>query len=299
MDKLEQAVERLKIGSEASLKRDGRPLVITYSGGKDSDACIEVAKIAGIPFEVVHNLTTADAPETVRHVKKKLHDLETDGIKCSISYPMYKGKRTSMWDLIVQKKAPPTRFQRYCCTILKESTLNDRFIVTGVRWDESRRRKESRGVAENRNPGRGLSKKIMISNDNDLSRRQIENCQIRGQMIFNPIIDWTTDEVWDFLMDRKVKLNPLYSCPRDRVGCIGCPMAGKKRAVEFRRWPAYKRMYIHAFDRMIEARKSSGMSLDLSKTAPWNTGYDVYRWWMGDTGYQVQFDWYEQEDNNG
>lgn len=295
MDKLEQAVERLKIGSEASLKRDGRPLVITYSGGKDSDACIEVAKIAGIPFEVVHNLTTADAPETVRHVKTKLNEIEGVAIKCSIHYPVYKGKRTSMWDLIVQKKSPPTRIQRYCCQVLKESSAQDRFVATGVRWDESLRRKESRGIAEN--VTRNISKKIMISNDNDLSRRQIEYCQIRGQMIFNPIIDWTTDEVWDFLMDRKVKLNPLYSCPQDRVGCIGCPMAGKKRAIEFRRWTAYKRLYIHAFDRMVEARKAAGK--DEFRKAPWNTGYDVYRWWMGDTGDQIQFDWYEQEDNNG
>lgn len=295
MDKLEQAVERLKIGSEASLKRDGRPLVITYSGGKDSDACIEVAKIAGIPFEVGHSHTTADAPETVKHVREKLHEMETNGVKCSIHYPIYKGKRTSMWDLIVQKKSPPTRIQRYCCQVLKESSVQDRFVVTGVRWDESLRRKESRGIVEN--VTRNISKKIMISNDNDLSRRQIEYCQIRGQMIFNPIIDWTTDEVWDFLMDRKVKLSPLYSCPQDRIGCIGCPMAGKKRAIEFRRWPAYKRLYIHAFDRMIEARKAAGK--DGFRQAPWDTGYDVYRWWMGDTGDQIQFDWYEQEDNNG
>lgn len=186
--------------------------------------------------------------------------------------------------------------QRYCCQVLKEGGAQDRFIVTGVRWDESLRRKESRGIAEN--VTRNISKKIMISNDNDLSRRQIEYCQIRGQMIFNPIIDWTTDEVWDFLMDRKVKLNPLYSCPQDRVGCIGCPLATTaKRVSEFRRWPAYKRLYIHAFDRMVEARKAAGK--DEFRQAPWDTGYDVYRWWMGDTGDQIQFDWYEQEDNNG
>lgn len=297
MDKLEKAVERLRMGSEASLKRDGRPIVITYSGGKDSDACIEVAKIAGVPFEVVHSHTTADAPETVRHVVTKFHEIESFvATKCSIHYPVYKGKRTSMWDLIVQKKAPPTRMQRYCCSVLKESSVDGRFIVTGVRWDESLRRKETRGIAET--AGRNLSERIMVSNDNDLSRRQVEFCQLKGQMIFNPIIDWTTDEVWDFLMDRKVKMNPLYSCPQDRVGCIGCPLATtRKRVAEFRRWPAYKRLYIHAFDRMVEARKAAGK--EEFRQAPWNTGYDVFRWWMGDTGDQIQFDWYEQEDNNG
>ena len=36
-------------------------------------------------------------------------------------------------------------------------------------------------------------------------------------------------------------------------------------------------MYIAAFDRMIEERKQSGM-----ETATWETGLDVYHWWMED-----------------
>lgn len=50
MDKLDIAVKRLQAASEMSLYLYERPLLLTYSGGKDSDATIEVAKIAGIPF---------------------------------------------------------------------------------------------------------------------------------------------------------------------------------------------------------------------------------------------------------
>lgn len=75
MDKLDAAVKRLQSASEMSLYLYQKPLLLTYSGGKDSDACIEVAKIAGIPFDAVHSHTTADAPETVRHVRAKFRAL--------------------------------------------------------------------------------------------------------------------------------------------------------------------------------------------------------------------------------
>ena len=53
-----------------------------------------------------------------------------------------------MWSLIPQKMIPPTRLARYCCEILKEGGGEGRFITTGVRWSESRKRKEGRGIYE-------------------------------------------------------------------------------------------------------------------------------------------------------
>ena len=105
MDELDLAVKRLQNASEMSLYLYKKPLLLTYSGGKDSDACIEVAKIAGIPFEVEHSHTTADAPETVRHVRDKFREMELEGIHCEITYPAYMGHRISMWDLTPQTHA--------------------------------------------------------------------------------------------------------------------------------------------------------------------------------------------------
>jgi phosphoadenosine phosphosulfate reductase len=48
------------------------PYQLGYSGGKDSDVILHLAKKAGVPFVAVHNLTTVDAPETVRYVKKQV-----------------------------------------------------------------------------------------------------------------------------------------------------------------------------------------------------------------------------------
>ena len=96
MDLIEKAIERLKIGEQTSLMYYNKPLLICYSGGKDSDVLIELAKIANINFEVVHSHTTADAPETVIYIRKRFHSLETEGIRCSITYPVFKSKPTSM-----------------------------------------------------------------------------------------------------------------------------------------------------------------------------------------------------------
>lgn len=97
--------------------------------------------------------------------------------------------------------------------------------------------------------------------------------------VVNPVVDWTDNQVWSFLQDAKVPVNPLYECGLNRVGCIGCPLAKKsKRYAEFRRWPAYEKLYIQAFDRMLDERRARG-KLDGSWMMG-GTGQDVFRWWM-------------------
>ncbi len=115
MDKEQTAIERLRLASEMSLRFYKKILVVTTSGGKDSAVCVALALRAGIPFEVLHNHTTVDAPETVRYVREDFRRLEEKGIKCTINFPFYKGRRVTMWSLIPQKLMPPTRIVRYCC----------------------------------------------------------------------------------------------------------------------------------------------------------------------------------------
>lgn len=280
MDKLDKAIERLKTASEMSLTYYDKPLMICYSGGKDSDCLLQLAIMAKIPIEVVHSHTTADAPETVRYVREVFHDLELKGYKVKIEYPYYKGKRTSMWDLIVQKGMPPTRLIRYCCSVLKETSGKNRHIATGVRWAESIKRK-NRGIYEDIAANR--NKKIIINNDNDDKRQLFERCQMQAKTVTNPIIDFSNQDVADFNSEYCNRSNPLYSCGFSRVGCIGCPIANKKRYTEFRLYPKYKQMYIDAFERMLEKRKADG------KENRWQNGVEVFRWWMGEDPNQLSF----------
>lgn len=289
MSDLEQlAIERLKAASEMSLSHYGLPLVITDSGGKDSSVCKELALRSGIPFEIQHNHTTADAPETVRFVRSEAQRFEELGIKYTINMPTYKGKRVSMWSLIPKYMYPPTRKIRYCCRDLKEKGGAGRFICTGVRWGESKSRKEKRGIYEKLG-----SNEIILNNDNDEKRMLFENCRLKAKRVVNPIVDWTDDDVWDFLKsDTAPPVNPLYSEGWCRVGCIGCPLAKKKgRQEEFARWPRYKQLYINAFDRMMEVRAAN----QKNKWIGWD-GADVFNWWMEYDILPGQDNFFEMED---
>ena len=270
-DKEQKALKRIELAHSWSMKYCDSPIVFLDSGGKDSAVIVELAKRSGLPFKVVHNHTTADAPETVRFVRKKFKQMEQDGIDCAISYPIM-----SMWELIPHKRMPPTRLSRYCCSVLKESYQPRAFAATGVRWAESANRSNNRGAYEEL--ASSIKNKVILNNDNDASRQWFDVCALKRKHIVNPIIDWTDRDVWDFIADAKIEVNPLYGdCGFGRVGCIGCPMAAKHRYQQFARWPKYEQLYRHAFQRMLDEINARGLETKL-----WNNADDVWHWWMED-----------------
>ena len=278
MDLEHTAIKRIQLASELSLKHYEKPLVCTYSGGKDSDVMLVLFIRAGVPFEVVNNHTTVDAPQTVRHTREVFRTLEDSGIKATISYP-----EMSMWQLIPYKKYPPTRIQRYCCEYFKETKIKNRFIATGVRWDESRSRRDRidiEPVIKNKKE----RQKFMLMNDNDQKRLMMERCTNKADMIVNPIIDWKDSDIWEFYWNECEFHNPLYKMGYTRVGCIGCPMAGVHRYKEFADFPKYKDAYIRAFGRMLEEIYKSG------KPTKWRNAEDVFKWWMEDDNLDGQME---------
>ena len=283
MDLEQKAIKRIQTASEMSLAHYGKPLVCTYSGGKDSEVMLELFRRCGIPFEVHNSHTTADAPQTVRHIREVFHKLENEGIKCEIEYPTYKGKPTSMWKLIPEKKMPPTRMVRYCCQILKETGCKNRYIATGVRWAESTKRKE-RAQFEKKGKAKkdkvNFSDEVMLMNDNDEKRRISELCMQKNKMVVNPIIDWRDSDIWEYIRSEKLRVCELYNMGYNRVGCIGCPMAGKNRWKEFADFPEYKKLYIHAFERMVK----------INPKYSWQTGEQVFRRWMEDENVEGQME---------
>ena len=257
VDKVKTAVERIKCFDPIANGLMNEPYYVAYSGGKDSDALRILFELSGTRFDLVHNHTTADAPETVYYVRS------IPGIQ--ISYP-----DITMWDLIVKKRMPPTRILRYCCSYLKERSGQGRMVATGVRWAESVRRKTKRGsleIVRQKNV-------ILLNADNDENRRFFETCQARCKRVLNPIVDWTDADVWELLSYYGCQSNPLYKCGYKRVGCIGCPMAGGKKQLEdFEKYPKYKAAYMRAFEKMIVARTEAGMH------TVWQTSEDVFKWW--------------------
>lgn len=263
MEREQKAIERIKMASEMSLHYYGKPLVCTYSGGKDSDVMLELFKRSGIPFEVHNSHTTADAPQTIRHISKVFRGLELQGIPCEIEIPTYKGEGTSMWKLIPQKLMPPTRFARYCCSILKEAHGKNRYIATGVRWSESTAR-QNREEFEKIGKTKADKEKfttVMLLTDNNTRRRMTELCMQKNEMVVNPIIDWTHTDIWSFIRSEGIEVCELYQMGYDRVGCIGCPMAGRKRWKEFADFPKYITGQLRSYNRHDEQKNSLVLSI--------------------------------------
>lgn len=270
-----------------SFQPEKEPYYLCYSGGKDSDCIRILAELAGVKHECKHNLTTVDAPETVYYVR------ETIG-KENIEHP-----ELTMWQLIVKKKMPPTRLARYCCEALKERGGKGRVKITGVRWAESANRKESAGVVkvigkektmlkmaeENEVNFRQVKKGGLVMNDdNSETRRFVEMCYRTTSTMVNPIVDWTDEDVWEFLHYYGCQGNPLYQCGNKRIGCIGCPFQGPKgMKKDFEQYPKYRAAYVAAFDRMLKAREEAG----LINRKEWCDGEHVMRWWVGDDPNQV------------
>lgn len=260
--------------------------VLADSGGKDSSVLTHIALKAGVNFKVVHNHTTVDAPETVYFIRNKFKKLNEMGICTEVVYP-----KKTMWELIVNHKIPPTRLVRYCCSELKETYGKGEKLVTGVRKAESHNRRKNQGVVTFIKPRKELQNLvddknfaqtnkggiIILNLDNDEKRRVVETCYRTNKTLINPLIDWEDDFIKWYIKHEGIELNPLYNKGWNRVGCIGCPMAGKKaRQKEFAEYPQYKQLYIHAFDRMIEARKQSGLGV----RETWRTGKHVFEWWI-------------------
>jgi phosphoadenosine phosphosulfate reductase len=253
-DKVKIAIERIKTFEPMAVNINPLGYYVCISGGKDSSVIQELCIMAGVKCEFIHNHTSVDHPETVRFIRREMERIKNMGGIFRIEYPRYRdGRQKTMWNLI-EKKGFPSRFTRYCCEQLKEFGGTGRYCITGVRWEESQKRKKSRFLHESSEYD--VDKKIMLNNDNDMKRRLSESCIPKRKFILNPIIDWTRYDVWDFLHEYKVPYNPLYDTGKyERVGCVGCPLSRKKK-FELEENKKYKNAYFKAGIRYIEYRKS-------------------------------------------
>lgn len=210
---------------------------LAFSGGKDSQCIYHLAVISDVKFDAHFNLTTVDPPEVIKFTK--------------INYPDVKFEKPSqtMWQLIPKTLIPPTRVFRYCCTVLKERGGKGRIVMTGIRRKESTRRSK---------------------------RKLFETCyKNKIKHFLNPIIDWSTKEVWEFIKSQNLKYCSLYDEGYKRIGCIMCPMAGKKGMLrDAKRFPRYYQRYLKAFETMIENRNYK------NKETEWQTAEEVMHWWI-------------------
>ena len=210
---------------------------LAFSGGKDSIVLYHLTQRAGVKFDAHYNVTNADPPEVINFIR--------------VYYPMVsfdKPKRT-LWELI-QTKNLPSRKMRWCCALLKERGGIGRTVLTGVRWSESPRRK-----------------------NHDV----YEHCYQKNRFSVNPILDWTDKDVWNYIFKSKIPYCSLYNEGFTRIGCVGCPLAGrKKRLLEAERFPKIIDAWRRAAVRLYNKRIAQGKT----KFLRWKSGEEMFDWWL-------------------
>ena len=214
-DELQRKVDRaVKLIQQAG--RDGMEVEVAYSGGKDSDVILELTRMAGIKYRAIYKNTTIDPPGTIAHAKEN---------GAEVLQP-----KARFFELVA-KNGAPNRFSRHCCRYLKEYKVLDRSIM-GVRKAESTRRAASY---------------------NEPTECRFYGSKKQHVEAFYPILDWSDQDVVDFITARGIKLHPLYYRedgtidPKRRLGCMCCPLAFyKKRIEQFKEHPNMVKAYIRA-----------------------------------------------------
>ena len=236
--KVSQAVKLLQVCYKAA----GEPLEVAYSGGKDSDVILELAKMSGIEYRAIYKNTTIDPPGTIKHVKE-------NGVE------IRRPKETFF--ALMKKIGFPNRYVRYCCGILKEYKILDNCVM-GIRKCESVRR----------------SKRYSEPTECRIFGGNKKN---HVNAIY-PILDWSDEDELEFIEVRGIKLHPLYYREdgsidiTKRLGCMCCPlMYYKKRLEAFKQYPGMVKAYLRCGEEFL-------MSHPESKLAKQNS--DVYEYFV-------------------
>lgn len=267
-DYKQQAIALLKFYEPLALQRCDKGYIVGYSGGKDSDALVELFFEAGVKHHIIHNHTTLDAPETVYYIRRRFAEFQERGQTAECIMPLENG-----WQLCERKGMLPTRLVRFCCAELKECQKKEYLYAVysfGVRALESVSRKKNRAEIEARN---NISKKSQTFRfDDEHPNKVFDVCYSQKYVVVNPMLYWQESLVWEYLESRGLTLenmNPLYKQGFSRVGCIGCPLSSNARE-ELERYPKYKARWLRTCDKIIASKENPGFS----------TGAELYDWWV-------------------
>jgi len=207
------------------------------SGGKDSSVVRELLIMSGVKYDAHYNVTTIDPPELIRFLLKHHSDTKWE-----------RPERPFLSVLPI--RGFPTRQNRWCCQVFKENGGVGRRVLTGIRAAESTKR---------------------------AGRKFVEQCYRNSTRTYvNPILDWSDNDVWDFIKESKISYCSLYDEGFKRIGCVMCPMSSHQ-VREGDRWPRMKEAFRRAFIKLFENRGGR------PAFKRWKNGSEMFEWWLHDT----------------
>ena len=101
----------------------------------------------------------------------------------------------------------------------------------------------------------------------------VESCYKHSGIYVHPIIDWSRDDVWEFIRQQELDYCCLYDEGFHRLGCVLCPMS-RNYEIEMARWPQIAKAYKNTLEKLLVVRKAEG------KTTTFKTGQEFFDWWV-------------------
>lgn len=296
---LPNRVAHLTSEIQALYARDAIPWVVGFSGGKDSTAVLQLVWTAllGLPADQrhkeVHVITTdtgVESPIVAGYVRQTVRRMsaaaESQGIRVKF-HLLEPELKDSYWVNLIGRGYPaPRPMFRWCTERLKIRPSNrfirevvrasgEALLVLGSRKAESSRR----AAALNHHEAKRVEERLS------------PNSKLPNSIVYTPIEDWTSDEVWLYLMAAAQTpwgisnrdLMSLYrvasednecplvvdtttpSCGNSRFGCWVCTLVERDRSMEamIDNDPAYEWMLP-----MLELRNELA-SFDKEKAEGW------------------------------
>lgn len=219
--------------------------ILCNSYGKDSGVIEWLAKKAKVRYESHHSRTGLDAPELMYFGRRTYPDTIEHAPLQTIE------------QMILKKGVPPTRRAAYCCQFLKENLpcSSGRRVILGVRWDESVKRS---------------------------NRRTVERCfNDPTKTYVNPILEWTDEELWEYIRTEGIPYCEGYDQGKKRYGCIGCPKAGPEQMKkEFEEYPKYYDRFMRIFDKAWPVTHRPSQRTGKPRKLIFNSAQEMMDWWL-------------------
>jgi len=206
-NKIDRAIKIIKTAEKLAKAQDVK-LELGYSGGKDSDVLLDIAKMSGVEFDAVFQNTTVENPITAKYIRERM---KTDRIT-------WINPLKNFYQICMDKKMLPSIWIRFCCKPLKYNAKKSVVTLLGIRRTESKKRERLWNEFSDKG-------KVKLPFQ-EFSKLFDEKCKQRTAH-FNPLFNFTDKDIRDYIKTYELKINPIYRT-QTRCGCWLCPFASVK-----------------------------------------------------------------------
>ncbi|MBR4983135.1 MAG: phosphoadenosine phosphosulfate reductase family protein [Lachnospiraceae bacterium] len=184
------------------------PIAVGFSGGKDSAVVYSLCKRAGVEFTAYFN-HSFESITTLKFIREHYPEVIW---RRDVKEGIFQHIREVKQGLL------PTVQIAYCCELYKHNPKYiDKCAILGIRKSESQKR-ASRAVFTAKN--KTTLKKIKAT-VNEYFKEQCQSIGSGNLITLYPIVDWTDNDVWEYIHKHNLPINPEYQY-NNRVGCIIC-----------------------------------------------------------------------------